>query len=272
MNHLYSAAAIARDRRLADYRLGGVGLNTMAACAVGGAAGVLLDWQMALTRECGLPLRMRDRIAAMDGSERVIVSGPQGRQLRLFWRPGMSAKDEIERVAAELTNQADQKCALMTWQDRIASLSSAAEVDDRAWMIGQDGAFASSLARGGQTVGGIYGHFATRPTRRAGAIQTRALGTHGPLARSHGTKYPIVQGPMTRVSDVAEFSQAVAEAGALPLAALALMQGDQVRDLLEKQRRLLGRCAWGAGVLGFVTTTSGRNNCASSKKFVHRSL
>ena len=75
----------------------------MAACAVGGAAGVLLDWQMALTRECGLPLRMRDRIAAMDGSESVIVSGPQGRQLRLFWRPGMSAKDEIERVAAELT-------------------------------------------------------------------------------------------------------------------------------------------------------------------------
>src|SRR5262249_10229334 len=86
----------------------------------------------------------------------------------------------------------------------------------------------------------------------AGAIQSRALGPNGPLARSHGTKYPIVQGPMTRVSDVAEFGQAVAEAGALPLTALALMRGDQVRDLLEKQRRLLGQWAWGAGVLGFV--------------------
>ena len=34
------------------------------------------------------------------------------------------------------------------------------------------------------------------------------------LPQPHGTRYPIVQGPMTRVSDRAEFAAAVAEGGA----------------------------------------------------------
>jgi NAD(P)H-dependent flavin oxidoreductase YrpB (nitropropane dioxygenase family) len=72
------------------------------------------------------------------------------------------------------------------------------------------------------------------------------------LAQSHGTKYPIVQGPMTRVSDSAEFANAVASAGALPLLALALMRGQQVRELLDKTKNLIGAKSWGIGILGFV--------------------
>ena len=56
---------------------------------------------------------------------------------------------------------------------------------------------------------------------------------------------PIVQGPMTRVSDVAGFAQAVAEAGALPMLALALMRPEQVDALLTETTRAARRKALG---------------------------
>src|SRR5262249_14583048 len=58
--------------------------------------------------------------------------------------------------------------------------------------------------------------------------------------------------PMTRVSDVPEFADAVARGGALPFLALALLRGPQVRDLMEMTRDLMGTRPWGVGILGFV--------------------
>ena len=73
-----------------------------------------------------------------------------------------------------------------------------------------------------------------------------------PLAQAHGTRYPLVQGPMTRVSDVAGFAAAVAEGGALPFLALSLLRGPEVERLLRETRELLGDRPWGVGILGFV--------------------
>src|SRR5262249_28079000 len=61
------------------------------------------------------------------------------------------------------------------------------------------------------------------------AQRYQPLAENAPLARSHGTTYPILQGPMTRVSDTAAFAASVAEAGALPFLALALLRGPEVR-------------------------------------------
>ena len=59
------------------------------------------------------------------------------------------------------------------------------------------------------------------------------------MARTLGTRYPILQGPMTRVSDVSDFFLRVAEGGALPFAALALLTGEQTEKLLIQTRDLL---------------------------------
>ena len=69
----------------------------------------------------------------------------------------------------------------------------------------------------------------------------------GAVAESHGTRYPIVQGPMTRVSDRAEFAVAVAEGGALPFLALALMRGTRRRRPAGAHRRAARRAAVGRG-------------------------
>src|SRR5262249_10468674 len=123
----------------------------------------------------------------------------------------------------------------------------------QAWPVGQDAAWAASLARRYVTVSGII-----QAVERAidegieAARIAEPLAEGSPLARSHCTTFPIVQGPMTRVSDRVEFAQAVAEGGALPFLALALMRGAEVGRLLaEASQRLQGR-SWGVGILGFV--------------------
>ncbi|HLC21431.1 MAG TPA: beta-ketoacyl synthase N-terminal-like domain-containing protein, partial [Candidatus Methylomirabilis sp.] len=89
-------------------------------------------------------------------------------------------------------------------------------------------------------------------SHREAAHALRPLDENAPLAASHGTRYPIVQGPMTRVSDTAAFAADVAEGGALPFLALALMRGPEVKALLEDTKDKLKDRPWGAGILGFV--------------------
>jgi acyl transferase domain-containing protein/NAD(P)H-dependent flavin oxidoreductase YrpB (nitropropane dioxygenase family)/NADP-dependent 3-hydroxy acid dehydrogenase YdfG len=62
---------------------GGIGEHTAAACIAGGAAGVVLDVQLALVRESSLPAAVQAAIAAMDGSETTLVDGA-----RVFAREG----------------------------------------------------------------------------------------------------------------------------------------------------------------------------------------
>ena len=119
--------------------------------------------------------------------------------------------------------------------------------------VGQDAALAAGLARRFVTVGGII-----QEVERAiddgirTARQWKPLAEGSPLAVSHGTRYPIVQGPMTRVSDTAAFARAVADGGALPFLALALMRGPEVRALLAEAATRLDGQPWGVGILGFV--------------------
>ncbi|HTQ00096.1 MAG TPA: SDR family NAD(P)-dependent oxidoreductase [Casimicrobiaceae bacterium] len=118
---------------------------------------------------------------------------------------------------------------------------------------GQDAAFARPLAARFRTTGGIVrGIEAAIDHNLDVARCQRSLGERGPLAARHGLRYPIFQGPMTRVSDRAAFADAVADAGALPFLALALMRGPEVEALLaETSQRLAGK-TWGVGILGFV--------------------
>ena len=109
-----------------------------------------------------------------------------------------------------------------------------------------------ALARRFRTVGGIVAALRSAVADACGPCGGEPAREGAPLAASHGTRYPIVQGPMTRVSDRAEFAAAVAEGGALPFLALALMRGPDVDALLDETRHLLGGRPWGVGILGFV--------------------
>ncbi|QKV78660.1 type I polyketide synthase [Amycolatopsis sp. Hca4] len=81
-------------------------------------------------------------------------------------------------------------------------------------------------------------------------VPAAGLGTG--LCRTLGSALPIVQGPMTRVSDQPGFAAAVADAGGFPFVAVATANGARTAELLARTAERLGDRPWGAGILGFV--------------------
>ncbi|MGH8929337.1 MAG: beta-ketoacyl synthase N-terminal-like domain-containing protein, partial [Egibacteraceae bacterium] len=231
---------------------GGIGEHTAAACAVAGAAGVVLDSQLALTRESGLPAGVKAEIARMDGSETSCVGLELGEGYRLYEWAGRKAGPRLRELERTLAAQDPGLPRAAAWREGVAGLVGWSSPDD-AWLLGQDAAFAAGLAKRFRTVGGVLkGLREAVGEHLALASRLRPLAEGGPMAQSHGTRYPIVQGPMTRVSDVAGFARDVVGAGALPFLALAVMRGPQVEALLRDTRQTLGERPWGAGILGFV--------------------
>ncbi|MFC5289414.1 SDR family NAD(P)-dependent oxidoreductase [Actinokineospora guangxiensis] len=181
---------------------GGIGQDTAAAAIVGGAAGVVLDTQLALLSDTDIPDDLAAAIAAGDGTDTTVVAGR-----RVL--PGGEPVGQDAFLAAE-------------FRRRFGS--------------------AARAVRAVLTAIGAAVH-STRPP---------VLGPGSALATALGVRYPIAQGPMTRVSDTAAFADAVADGGALPFLALALNPAERTREMLTATAALLGERPWGVGLLGFA--------------------
>jgi len=234
-------AVLARTDRPVWVR-GGIGPRVAAGCMAAGAAGVVLDGALLLARESPLSEEVRRQLGSWDGSEPSLIEPQGGPALRVFaprMSPVLARLKEAAREGAEAWSRAvDEEVGWGPGQ---------------AWPAGQDAALAADLADRYVTAAGIV-----RAVERAiaagleGAAQVRPLAEDAPLAKSHGSRYPILQGPMTRVSDVAPFAAAVAREGGTPFVALALLARPAVEDLLAETARQVGGLPWGVGLLGFA--------------------
>lgn len=228
------------QRLLADPELnvpvfaaGGIGPNTAAAAVAGGATGVVLDSQLALTTEgvAELPGDVQAAILAMDGSETALVAGH-----RIYARPDLSPP-----------------------QGDITPLLGARGLTVQPLPIGQEGATAARLAARHRTTGSVVGAVrAAISGHIEAAVRARPL-----RPRPDDRHLPVAQGPMTRVSDRAAFASAVADAGGLPFLALAVMNGRDVRDLLTDTAERLSGLDWGVGLLGFAPEELRREQLAA---------
>ncbi|MET9504865.1 SDR family oxidoreductase [Streptomyces sp. NPDC006622] len=222
----------APDLDLPVWACGGIGPHTAAAAVAGGAAGVVLDGQLALLAESALPEAAAAALRPLDGSETVVVAGH-----RVLLRRGPDAprlpEDAGPREVAALLGARDPRTQLLP--------------------VGQDGFLAARFAdRWGDARRTVR---ALRDAVRAaltdeGTVRAPADGT--PMSRALGTRLPVAQGPMTRVSDGAGFAAAVAADGALPFLALALADGERTREMLAETREAVAGRPWGVGVLGFA--------------------
>ncbi len=221
---------------------GGIGPNVAAGCVAAGAAGVVLDGALLLARESPIGSRWRERIARADGSETTVVGPASGGCIRVFGLPGSLSLARLKQAAAQGGAAWDAAVeAEVGWQDGQCAPA------------GQDAALAERLARKFVTVAGIVQAVERAISEGIAAARSiRPLAEGSPLALDHGTRYPILQGPMTRVSDVAEFALEVAREGGLPFLALALLREAEVRALLRATAALLDGRPWGVGILGFV--------------------
>ncbi|MDH6115074.1 acyl transferase domain-containing protein/NAD(P)H-dependent flavin oxidoreductase YrpB (nitropropane dioxygenase family) [Kitasatospora sp. MAP12-15] len=197
---------------------GGIGPRTAAAALAGGAAGVVLDSQLALLAESAAPQEAAAALRGMDGSETTVVDGCRVLERRA--RGGESLK-------------------LMVGQDGFL----AARFADRWGTVGH-------AVRGvREAVLDVLDGL--RAPAGPGAA-ARLVGRGTLMSQALGTELPVAQGPMTRVSDQPGFAGAVAAAGALPFVALALAGPEQTRELLARTADAMGGLPWGVGVLGFA--------------------
>ncbi|MFC0134706.1 erythronolide synthase [Massilia eurypsychrophila] len=218
---------------------GGIGVHSAAAVVLSGAAGVVLCEQLWLAVEAP-PAPAAISWDLLDGSE-TVLAGAERTPYRCFSRAGRDRLRQLERAVAQDDD----------WQALL--LAGLRDPDAGLLATGQDIALAGPLARRYGTVGRIVTAIGRSIGERlALAAAQRALAPDTPLARSHGTRFPIAQGPMTRVSDVAPFANAVATEGALPFVALAVMRGPEVATMLAATRAIMGAMPWGVGILGFM--------------------
>jgi malonyl CoA-acyl carrier protein transacylase len=232
---------------------GGIGLHTGAASFAAGAAGVVLDSQLVLTRESGLAPAIKDAVARLDGSETVCVGRELGACIRVVAPPRSTALAELQRFVQLHEGRPVGGDTLREWWRQVGARIGWDAPERQLWPLGQDVAPGAPSARRFDRVARVLDDFreaAVAGVRVASAL--KPLDAGAPLARAHGTRYPIVQGPMTRVSDNAEFAARVSEGGALPFLALALMRAPDVARLLDQTRAALGERPWGVGILGFV--------------------
>jgi len=226
--------------KLPYYVQGGIGPDTAAAALLAGAHGVVLCEELWLATESPLDRTERRQWAHVDGSETAIV-GDANTQYRFFAR---ADRKQVQEIDTAVVQDEDWEA---TVRDKLSS--------DPAELIavGQGIAFASTLAERYTNVAGVLAAYRRRSAANVlAARQQQSLAPDSDLAKKHGTQYPILQGPMTRVSDVSSFCRSVADGGGLPFLALALMRGSEVGRLLGETKQSLGRLPWGVGILGFA--------------------
>lgn len=236
------------------YVQGGVGVHAAAACRAAGAAGVVLDDQLWLMPESPLPPSAQDWLTQVNGQEAILVGERLGWGCRVFSRPGLQPVAALQSLVTQIEiaplSAAER---LQQWQSQAQSQLGWQSPEQTAWPMGQGIGLADALQRQYRTTGRLIQAIHRESLAHLEMAQRKqVLQPDSPLALAHGTRYPVVQGPMTRVSDSAAFAQSVAQAGGLPMLALALKKGAQVRDLLEETQGLLGDRPWGVGILGFV--------------------
>ncbi len=225
---------------------GGMTPQVAAACHAVGVTGGVFDSQLLLLDEAHLSAATQALLTSLSGNETVAVGdGECGEYFRVLNRPGHA-------VAKTFIGECDgvRFAALREWVSGKVNW-----LDPKSGLvpIGHDVCFAAAWRK-------KYRHLAALCAAVDAAVdsslkiaaQAPSVVADSPLAQALGVRFPIVQGPMTRVSDVAEFVHAVATGGALPMVAFALLKGTALDVLLAKTTQLLGSRAWGIGLLGFA--------------------
>jgi NAD(P)H-dependent flavin oxidoreductase YrpB (nitropropane dioxygenase family) len=198
-----------REFTLPIWAHGGIGLHSSAACYVAGAAGVVLDSQLLLLAESSLLPRVRTEVERIEGDETVTLGRELGSLFRLYRRPGLVSIDGLQELERELSVKPVAEGA-REWRTALGKRINWENAEAFMWPLGQDSAFAAPLAgRFGNVSALLTGLREAIAGHVAAARQYSPLGSGSALARAHGTEFPVLQGPMTRVSDAAGFADAV---------------------------------------------------------------
>lgn len=225
---------------------GGMALHSAAACAALGVSGGVFDSQLLLLDDLRPSDPLRALLSKLSGTETVAVGSEEhGEYCRVLVRPGNAAAQAFAEDGRGLRFDA--------LRSLLAGRTGWDAPRDAVLPLGQDVCFAEPFARRFGSLAGLKKAIDAAVESGLGvAVTARASAPGSALARRLGIELPVVQGPMTRVSDRAAFARAVSDEGGLPMVALALVRGDALQTLLADCARELEGRRWGVGLLGFA--------------------
>ena len=228
---------------------GGIGIYTACTCTLMGASGIVLDDQCCLLERFPGRNRNKKTFTGLQASDTAVIKIDAYWQIRYLKRGLKDSDNPLKKLE-------------FSFQENPYNLLSASDVSDLEYEALEN---TNSILYSGQAIGHakLYSQSYQTISRLAKAFRQnlRRLQTlvgkdkQGRFSRfidSYCCEVPVIQGPMTRVSDTPGFLRAVSDSGALPTFAVAMLRGDQLKSLMSQTHDMLGGKSWGAGLLGFV--------------------
>jgi len=224
---------------------GGIGFRTAAGAVAAGAAGVVLDVHLLLTEESSVEPSFRQFLSSLGLPATTTLAEGMCRPLRVYSRVGTRAVRELRKQ--EESVGIDQ---VASYRERLAFLlsnfSASPDSDDTLLPLSEDIVEAQRMAREYPSAGDIVRELGRRMST---APSQWPFAEGSAVCKDHGTRFPLVQGPMAHVSDNPDFLVSVLEAGALPFLALSNMPGPIAREALKLAAEKT-RGTFGVGLIG----------------------
>ncbi len=208
---------------------GGVSLRTAAGAVRAGAAGVILDNHLLLTESSALSEDLKKFLSGLALPATSTLGEGGSRILRVYSRVGTKIVRELRKIEESLTPD-ELPSYFFRLNTSIGNPSNTPDIDEGLLPLSEDIILGKNLASRFGSVSAIVEEFG----RSMNEGETSWPFSEGSaLSRDHGTRYPIVQGPMAHVSDNADFLALVAKGGALPFLALGNMPGPIARQAMD---------------------------------------
>ncbi|MBF0210998.1 MAG: KR domain-containing protein, partial [Desulfamplus sp.] len=260
---------------------GGVGRNTASGMFAAGVSGVVLDSQVWLSDESPLSENFKNLLLSLDESDSIEITTDTKNIFRVFAKLGtkiakvlkekailISAKSISDNENSNSYGDPKENPANLIYKeigDHITPLDKAdAPAIQSLFFIGQDGFFSknfaficsssnsnssnSNNAKSCTLKEMISGFFKEIGEQLSYVDLFDPMRPNSAMAKDHGTKLPLIQGPMANISDNADFAAQILDAGALPFFAVGSLPPSLAESMLERGSKKVS--VFGAGLVG----------------------
>ena len=225
---------------------GGIGSARAAAALLSvGVRGIVFESLHWLTDLINLDPEMRDKIAKLRPEHTELIGLNLGAPCRVFNKGNSVAVKKLREYTGSLcqddiTDEQRRVFAAKVSEEAILPLASHFSREELI-PLGIEACFAQSFVEkyGADTEDAVAKFIRDIDEGLAKAKERERAFVEGPILAQMGTRYAIVQGAMSWITDVPDFALRVAEAGALPTIALGLMPASVLNEKLGGLKTLL---------------------------------
>ncbi|HTY22911.1 MAG TPA: nitronate monooxygenase, partial [Desulfomonilaceae bacterium] len=235
---------------------GGVATPEAAAAFLAvGCKGIVFESLHWLTDLCAIDQRIRDKISALRPEHTDLVGLNLHVPCRVFNKGNSRTVKELKAFAGslcgeEIRDEDRRHFAERIQQGYVEPLNSNFSREELI-PLGVEAAFAQSFVRrfGASSEEAIDRFLGQIEELCKLAPEKEKVFASSPVAKEMGTKYAVIQGAMSWITDLPEFALKVSEAGGLPTIALGSMPESVLSDKLGNIREMMGAKPFAVNVI-----------------------